>query len=147
MTALTPTFSTSKQPSLLASLQCLDQPAQCDLRVVYGLGTGAGATGIRDNPLHSSFLALTREYEKGTAISQGTTLPQTILTTQPFKLPSDETFETATLDPTNQKTTGWFTKLSQLTESHNLPAIMLVPAFLVLDAIDVDIDGLIVYEH
>ena len=121
--------------------------AQCDLRVVYGLGTGAGATGIRDNPLHSSFLALTREYEKGTAISQGTTLPQTILTTQPFKLPSDETFETARLDPTNQKTTGWFTKLSQLTESHNLPAIMLVPAFLVLDAIDVDIDGLIVYEH
>ena len=117
---------------------------QCNLRVVFGVGAGTGATGIHDNLPRNNFLALNGEFEKDISASNVMALPSTaITTTQTFKLPSRATFKKARLaDQT--KSTSWFKKEDELTESHKLPNLMPISAFLVMDALDKDIDVLVV---
>ena len=134
-------LDTTITPCLLA----VPGSGQRSARVVYGLGTGAGATGIKDNDLHSNFLALTGELEDGVSIPNVMTLPPSIITTALYKLPTIENFEEQRLT-TNNKVSSWFKK-SDLKEEADLPQIMPTPAFLVFDAIDKDIDALIIYER
>ena len=118
---------------------------QCNLCVIYGLRTGTGATGIHDNPLGNNFLALTGEYEHRVSAPNVITLPANAVTTQESKLPSENTFERARLVE-QSKATKWFAS-QLLTEKHNLPFVMPVQAFLVIDAINEDIDALVVYKR
>lgn len=115
------------------------------LCVIYGLGTGAAATGIKDNDLRSSFLALTGEYLEGVSMPNVLTLPPSLLAKQGFKIPSETAFEEECMKE-NTKTVGWF-KALEVNVMAEIGMLMPVPAFLILDAIDGDIDAIIAYER
>ena len=110
------------ETTITSCMAAVPGSGQRNLRILFGLGTGAGATGIRDNALTNNFLALHGEIDPGTSIPQVMTLPSSIFQTQIFKLPSNETFERIRLG-NNQKPTNWF-KPSQLEEAHPLPLLM-----------------------
>ena len=135
-------LETTITPSILA----VPGSGQRNVRVVYGLGTGAGATGIRDNPLKSNFPVLTGEIEDGIQVPQVMTLPSNVLQPQQFKVPTEATIESKRCDPNQDKPSNWFNQ-HHLTETRHLPMLMPIPAFLVLDAIEGDIDALKIYER
>ena len=117
---------------------------QHNVRVVFGLGTGAGVSGIRENDLKSSLLALTGEYIDGMSMPLVLTLPALMVEKQPFKVPSQEEIEKQRLSR-SVRAMGWF-KATELEEEVYLPSIMPVLAFLILDAFDGDIDPLLIYK-
>ena len=118
---------------------------QRTVRIIYGIGTGAGASGIKDSAIKANFLALTGEWVDGISMPNVMTLPSTALDIQEFRIPSEEVLEATRLSaPT--KTTGWFAAL-ELRERAKIPLVMPVPAFLVLDGLKTDLDALVVYER
>ena len=68
---------------------------QRTVRIVYGLGTGAGASGIKESTIKDNFLALTGEWVDGVSMPGVMTLPPTALTLQKFKIPSKDALEEA----------------------------------------------------
>ena len=117
----------------------------CNARVIYNLGTGAVVSGIKENELKSSFLALTGEQVFGETMPSVMTLPTSVMKKQTFKIPSETKFEEERL-LSQGKTTGWF-KAGDLRKEANLPLVMPVPVFLILDAFHSDIDALVLYER
>lgn len=118
---------------------------QRNVRIVYGLGTGAAATGIKNNNLHSNFLTLSGELEDGVSIPNVMTLPPSIATLALVKVPTIKDFESACLTKST-KVSSWFKK-SALTIKANILQVMPTPAFLILDALDTNIDALVIYER
>lgn len=95
------------ETTLVPFLLAVPGQGQRNVRVLYGLGSGAGATGIRENELKDSFLALSGEYIDGVSLPTVMTLPNNIVDVHTFKVPTHEEFEKARLQP-QQKVTSWF---------------------------------------
>jgi hypothetical protein len=119
------------------------------VRVLYGVGTGFGLKGIHENPLQENILALTGEAEDAITIPSAIILPDYTLSTINCKIPYPDDFETER----TRETAGtpndaafWFNAKDVSWEAAVSPAVP-VPAFLVYDGFDADIDPIVIYER
>ncbi len=120
------------------------------VRVVFGVGTGFGLNGIGPNPIQSNVLALAGEYEAGVSFPQVLVLPRDTVDPSKHYIPTDREFEEERKkllpgDALNNKST-WF-KYSSLNKEADLPYAVPIPAYLVYDGFNNDIDAVIVYER
>ena len=117
---------------------------QRKLRIVYGIGSGIGLTGIHNNNLENKVLALSGEYEEGISYPMVLQFPSDALTPVKLNTPTFEAFDEE-CDQGNNKAT-WF-KYSDLTTSANLPMLIPVPADCICDGFECDIDAAIIFER
>ena len=114
------------------------------VRLVYGIGSSIGLTGIHDNELEDQILVLSGEYEAGVAFPSVLQFPPTALTPITLKVPSFEQFGTELRKGnTNAK---WF-KYADLTTEANLPMLAPIPAIYCSDGFDGDIDAADLFER
>ena len=113
-------------------------------RVVYGVGAGSGLTGLIANDLGDDVLALYGEIEPQAAIPFAMQLPEEALFLKRVKVPTMKQFQFQRKKG-NQKQ-FWF-KATEIRKNSFLPNLIPVPAFLVYDAFDLDIDCVIVLER
>ena len=78
-------FDTSKTPYLVAV-----PDSSRNVRVIYGIGTGAGLMGLTTHELESNVLALTGEYMKNATVPSVVVFPPTILNIQDTRIPTDK---------------------------------------------------------
>jgi hypothetical protein len=114
------------------------------VRLVYGVGSSIGLTGIHDNALEEKILALTGEYEAGIAFPSVLQFPATALTPIELNIPSFQEFNIELEKGT--KSAKWF-KYADLTRKAELPMLVPVPAIYVSDGFDGDIDAADLYER
>jgi hypothetical protein len=109
------------------------------LRILYGIGTGCGLNGLGTNPIENSIVSLTGELISGIAMPSTMVLPEEVLDLQEISIPSD-----AQLAPhltTKNNRIFWF-KTVDCDDRANIPSICPVPAFLLPDSFNKDIDVL-----
>ena len=132
-------FDTSKTPYIVAMLD-----SSRNVRIIYGIGTGAGLMGLTTHNLETNILALTGEYMKDSIVPSVVVFPPSVLNPTEIRIPTDtemeEVFKTHATKP-------FFFKHKNLTESVTIPTIIPIPAFLVYDGFDMDIDALVIYER
>jgi hypothetical protein len=114
------------------------------LRLVFGVGTGIGLTGIHSNDLERKVLALTGEYEEGVTFPSVLQLPPDALVPKALKIPSFAQF-TQQLRAGNTRST-WF-KYSDLTTDATLPLMVPFPAAYIIDGFEKDLDAADVFER
>jgi hypothetical protein len=113
-------------------------------KIVYGVGSSLGLTGINTNNLENMVLALSGEYEKDISYPAVLQFPNTALTPITLNTPTFREFHTH-LDNGNTKPT-WF-KYDALTTEANLPILVPVPAECVCDGFDCDLDAAMIFER
>jgi hypothetical protein len=114
------------------------------LRLIYGVGTGIGLTGIHSNNLENQVLALTGEYEEGVTFPSVLQLPGNALTPIDLKIPSFAQFQEE-LGAGNTRST-WF-KYANLVTDANLPLMVPFPAVYISDGFETDLDAADVFER
>ena len=113
-------------------------------RVVYGIGSGSGLTGLIANDLGDDVLVLYGEIEPQAATPFTMQLPEDALYPKRVKVPTMKQFQFQR-NKNNQKP-FWF-KAMEIRKNSFIPNLIPVPAFLVYDAFDIDIDSIIVLER
>ena len=114
------------------------------IRLIYGLGSGIGLTGITKNKLEKTILALTGEYEEGIAYPTVLKFPETALSPTKLNTPSFDEFHTQ-LETGNTNAT-WF-KYGDLSVNSKIPMLVPVPARFICDGFDDDLDAADVFER
>ena len=114
------------------------------VRLLYGLGTSIGLTGIHDNDLEGTILALSGEFEEGIAFPSVLQFPHSALTPISLNTPSFDEFDTERNNGNNNA--KWF-KYGDLTTEANLPMIVPIPAIYISDGFDNDIDAADLFER
>ena len=114
------------------------------LRVVYGIGTGIGLTGIHSNKLENTLLTLTGEHEEGVMYPSVLKFPPTALTPHRQKIPSNAQFTTELHKGT--KKAHWF-KYSDLNDEARIPILVPCPAMYINDGFSNDIDAADLFER
>jgi hypothetical protein len=114
------------------------------IRLVYGIGTGIGLTGIKSNNLENQILALSGEYEEGIAYPTVLQYPASALTPTKQKTPSFPQFQEQ-LSAGNKNST-WF-KYGDLNDIATLPMLVPVPARFIVDGFENDLDAAVVFEQ
>ena len=114
------------------------------IRLIYGIGSGIGLTGITKNKLENAILALTGEYEEGIAYPTVLKFPQNALFPTKLNTPSFDEFQ-AQLESGNTNAT-WF-KYGDLSVNAKVPMIVPVPARFICDGFEGDLDAADVFER
>ena len=114
------------------------------VRLVFGLGTGLGLTGINSNTLDTKILALSGEYEEGVSFPTVLQFPPEALTPTKLNIPSFDQF-TEQLQEENRRA-QWF-KYGDLTTPAKLPMLVPFPAVYISDGFDDDIDAADLFER
>ena len=114
------------------------------LRVVYGIGTGIGLTGIHSNELENTLLTLTGELEEGVMYPSVLKFPPTALTPHQQKIPSNAQFTTELHKGTRKA--HWF-KYGDLNDEARIPIIVPCPAMYINDGFSNDIDAADLFER
>ena len=114
------------------------------LRVVYGIGTGIGLTGITNNALETKVLALSGEHEDGITYPSMLQFPDTALTPFDMKIPSTNQFLRKLTK--GSKAAHWY-KYSELTAEGALPMLVPCPAKYICDSFNKDIDAAELFER
>ena len=136
----------------LAQLNAVDnKPAACiinlpqtdQIRVIHSLGFGTSPIG-RVSPVANKILALTGD---GDAMNPPAVmvLPSDMVETVNCLTPTNEEFATKMAEPGNASF-PWF-KNASLTNNSSFIKIMPIPAFLVYDGFDKDLDAVTVYKR
>ena len=100
-------YWTFKKTELTPFILAIPGQGQHNFQVLYKLGTWAGATGIKENDLKSSLLALLGEFVNGVSLPTVMALPSSIVTRHKIKIPSMEEFEEARIKD-HSRPTEWF---------------------------------------
>jgi hypothetical protein len=119
------------------------------VRVVFGVGSGFGLNGINENPLQNTVLALHGEHEHNVTIPTVHALPSDTLALLEFNIPTDKDYNTDRLKIANDTPNNkhhWF-KHKDLRNECSMPLAIPIPAFIILDAFDKDIDSVIIFER
>jgi hypothetical protein len=114
------------------------------VRLLYGIGSSIGLTGIHNNDLEDKVLALSGEYEKGIAFPSVLQFPKSALTPITLNTPSLQEFTTELNK--NNKSDTWF-KYADLSNEADLPMIVPIPAIYISDGFDRDIDAADLFER
>ena len=114
------------------------------VRLIYGLGTSIGLTGIHDNDLEDKILALTGEFEEHVSYPTVLQFPATALTPIKIKTPSFDDFNAELAKGNNNP--KWF-KYADLTNEATIPMLVPIPAIYVSDGFDGDIDAADLFER
>ena len=114
------------------------------VRVVYGIGTGIGLTGIKSNKLEDKILALSGEFENGNAYPTVLQYPSSALTPTKQKAPFFENFERHLTE--GNKNSTWF-KYGDLQNTATLPMLVPVPTRFICDGFDEDLDAAVIFER
>ena len=114
------------------------------VRLIFGIGTGIGLTGIQKNDLDSKILALLGEYEEGVTFPSVLQFPPDALTPKTIKIPSFTQFNQQ-LEAQNKRA-QWF-KYSDLTTEATIPLMVPFPAVYISDGFEQDIDAADLFER
>jgi hypothetical protein len=114
------------------------------LRLVFGVGTGLGLTGIHSNTLDTRILALSGEYEAGVSFPTVLQFPSDALSPKRLNIPSFNQFNEQIQLANNRP--HWF-KYGDLTTEAQLPLLVPFPAVYISDGFDGDIDAAEVFER
>ena len=114
------------------------------VRIVYGVGSSIGLTGIQSNNLENKVLALSGEYEEGISYPSVLQFPAHALTPCPLNTPTFDQFHDK-FDRGHKKA-SWF-KYCDLTSDANLPLLIPVPAICICDGFEYDLDAAIIFER
>ena len=114
------------------------------LRIIYGLGTGIGLTGITTNSLETKILALTGEHEEGLTYPSLLTFPASALTPYDLQIPSTNQFLSKLIKGSKAK--YWY-KYSDLLSEGALPMLVPCPATFICDSFNRDIDAAELFER
>jgi len=118
------------------------------VRVVYGLGTGKGLNGLHASPIDENIMALAGDLTS-TSYPNTITLPPDALALQYINVPDEKELEEklkSVAQSTRSPPTYWF-KASNVKGRVPLPCLVPIPAYVVYDAFDADIDAVILLER
>ena len=114
------------------------------LKVVYNLQRASAHDLFIDTPLESELVCLSGDYIEGIQLPTTLVLPMEGLDCKKVKIAVGEEFNKKRLNPT-VTTQTWFAA-SKLDGEALVPSIMPVPAFLLYDAFNKEIDAMVLYE-
>jgi hypothetical protein len=114
------------------------------VRVVYGVGSSIGLTGMHSNEFDDKVLALSGEHETDITYPSVLQFPQAALTPTSLKTPSFIAFQRE-LKARNKKGT-WF-KYDTLVDQAKLPMLVPAPSPYVVDGFDCDLDAAVIFER
>ena len=115
------------------------------VKVIYGLGTSFGLTGLMANELGDDILALKGELDPLFSVPVAHKLPEDALTPHQVKVPTMKQFQFHR-NKEGQSAVFWL-KHSQVNKTALLTDAVPIPAFLVYNAFDKHIDSIIVLER
>ena len=140
MVAIADNFTNRLQPFLIAV------PGNTrKVRVLYALTKGNEHEILKSSPAKNDIAALHGEFKYQSKFPSPIVLPSALLFGRVVHIPEGEQFSNKRTDPANTKLT-WY-KPSQIRQDLHIPTIIPVPAFLIYDAFENDIDSLIIYER
>lgn len=113
-------------------------------KIVYGVGAGSGITGLIANDLGDNILVLHGEISPLITIPVAFKFPEEALFPQATKVPSMAQLQVQCKK--QNKSEFWF-KHKEVEKQAFLPSLIPVPAFLVYDGFDKDIDPIVVLER
>ena len=115
------------------------------LKVIYNLQHASAHDLFKDTKLENELVCLTGDYIKNIQLPTVLVLPKDGLECKRVKIAVGDEFNRKRVDATGTKPT-WFLA-SRLEGEVLVPSIMPVPAFLLYDAFDGEIDSMILYER
>ena len=115
------------------------------VRVIYGVVKAENHPIFQASPIANDLIALHGEYTPGVKLPYPLILPTQFITGRVVRVPEGPEFSQKRTDPSNSKMT-WF-KANQVKQGFQLPTIIPIPAFLVYDAFDHDMDAIVIYER
>jgi hypothetical protein len=89
------------------------------------------------------------KHEQNVTIPTVHVLPSDNLALQEFNIPNDADYNQDRLKVANETPNNkqhWF-KHKDLRNEYNMPLVIPIPAFIILDAFDKDIDSVVIFEH
>jgi hypothetical protein len=132
-------FDTSKTTYLL-----LVPDSSRNVRIIYGTGTSAGHMGLTTCDLECNIFALTGEYMQHSTVLTVVVFPPTVLSAKEMRIPDDKQMEEVL---TTRVTKPFFFEHKNLTERRIIPGIVSIPAFLIYNGFNMDINALVIYEQ
>jgi hypothetical protein len=114
------------------------------VRLIYGLGSSIGLTGIHDNELEDKILALTGEFEENVSFPTVLQFPSSALTPIKLKVPTFDAFNVELVK--GNKNPKWF-KYADLTSEAKLPMLIPIPASFAIDGFEGDMDAADLFER
>ena len=129
----------------IARIALIALPSSSKVKVLYGLGVGASGL-LNTSPIDGSVLALHGNGNATIGTPTPIMLPTSIMSTSNIKSLSEETFLAKLTSGGN----GYRWPLSQernATEEHTLVQLVPIPAFLVYDGFDKNLDAAEIYER
>ena len=113
-------------------------------KIIYGLGSGNGITGLIANDLGDDILVLHGEISPLVAIPITFQFPEEALFPQATKVPSMAQLQ---LQRKKKNESAFWFKHKQIEKTAFLPSIIPIPAFLVYDGFDEDLDPIVILER
>ena len=115
------------------------------VRVLYALTKASEHEILQNSSARNDIVALHGEFLPQSKFPSAIVLPSAFVVGRVVRIPEGNQFSNKRTDPANTKLT-WY-KPSQIQQDLQIPTIIPVPAFLVYDAFDRDIDSIIIYER
>ena len=115
------------------------------IKIVYALTPVTVIEEVKDTYFEDTTASLTGELVPGATLPSTLLIPDTAFKAKQVKIPAGDAFNKKRLDPAVTKTT-WFSA-KKLKFTAILPAIIPVPACIVYDSFDKEIEAIVVYER
>ena len=118
------------------------------VRVIYALqeANPNEQEFFQNTPVGNKILALTGELITNITIPTAYVLPANVIEARPTKVPNGKDFAKKRRDVTVSGRATWFTK-DKVDESLDIPPAVPIPAFLIYDAFDCEVDAVVIYER